>query len=152
MKPRMQSYSKLQTTGGIRKEDIYLDNLEIKDTILKIADQLLPIIKKNTEMGDVAKLIEKCAPISVLQMYSLMVSSESEKTKLEAAKTLAYMAGYKPIERNVNIEGNIEAMSETQLDSFIQSAFDTMSKKDKAAMVKLIETSAEDIGDSSDKE
>jgi len=86
-------------------------------------------------------------------MYSLMISSQSEKTKLEAAKTLAYMAGYKPIERNVNIEGNIEAMSEVQLDSFIQSAFESMSRKDKAAMVKLIETSAEEIKeDPSDKE
>lgn len=73
--------------------------------------------------GDVERALDVTALEAVLTLRQLMREAKSEKTRSDAAKELAHMAGYKPIERRLNLNKNIGGMGERELDTMIISQF-----------------------------
>lgn len=80
------------------------------------------------ELGDPEKmnftvvanfLNEKAAPLAVLEMVKLMLTSKSEKVRGSMAKEVAYMGGFKPIERSQSI--NVNLMGEPERQAMLRS-------------------------------
>lgn len=120
------------------EEDNWIENLEFRRMIEEFAEKLIPLLKMDLKVGDVSKMLERTAPMTVITMIDIMHNSKSSKVRAEAAKNLAHMAGFKPVEKNINIEGNIDRMSEAQLDAFIRNSFESMSEKDKLGIINLV--------------
>jgi hypothetical protein len=125
----------------VKKENEIIEALDAKHEMIALFDEYYPVLKELAEVGDVEQLLKKNAPIAVLTLIKEMATAGKSRERIEAATKLAYMAGYKPVERNINIEGNIDRMSEPQLDTLLGSAFKKMTDKDKKLMRKLIKVS-----------
>ena len=98
------------------------------------------------EENDVEGALEVTAMESILTMRRIMHSArldpKRQKLAADIAKDMAHMAGYKPVERRLNINKNIGIMNERELDSMIISAFNRDEK-----LVKLVEEGKDGIGE-----
>lgn len=119
-------------------EDAMLDNLDLKNQILSIAQELLPLIGDDAKVGDIAKMLDKVAPVAVLRLVDTVVNSSNEKVRTGAAKDLLYMAGYKPVERSVNINDSFEKMSDKQIDAFLKNSLDKMNDTERKGLIELL--------------
>ena len=119
-------------------EETLINNLDYKETVLELADKLLPFVKADIAAGDMEKLLEKFAPIGFLKMAELAVKANNERTQLAAAIALVDRAGYRPVERSINLEGDLSKMAPGQLDSFLKNAWGRIPEEDKAKFVNLI--------------
>ena len=90
-------------------------------------------ILKCVEDNDVEGVLEGTAMESVLTMHEIMRTTTKERVRADMAKELAHMAGYKPVERRLNLNRNVGNMNERELDSLIISSF---SRDEK--LVKLL--------------
>lgn len=128
--------------GGIlgrdEEENKIIDNIEFRKMLEETAEKLIPLFRMDLKVGDVSKMLERTAPMAVITLIDVMNHAKSPKVRAEAAKTLSFMAGFKPVEKNINIEGNIDRMSETQLDAFIRNSFESMSEQDKLGIINLV--------------
>ena len=135
-------FEKRKFQGGDIQHDTetdMLENLEFKRMLEETAEKLIPLFRMDLKVGDVTKMLERTAPMAVITLIDVMNHAKSPKVRAEAAKTLSFMAGFKPVEKNINIEGNIDRMSEAQLDAFIRNSFDNMSEKDKLGIINLVQ-------------
>ncbi len=121
------------------EEDQWIEDLELRRMVEETLDRLKPLLRLDLKVGDVSKMLERTAPMTIATLIDVMYNAKNAKTRAEAAKTLSFMAGYKPVEKNINIEGNIDRMSEAQLDAFIRNSFENMSEKDKLGIINLVQ-------------
>jgi hypothetical protein len=119
-------------------------NIDLKNSILELADTILPILKGDAKAGDVNKMLERFAPAAVLSLWNEMLHGKGEKTRLEAAKTLSFMAGYKPVEKTVSVEGNLDKMSEKQIDAFLMNALKGMSNEERGQILEMVKSPGEE--------
>lgn len=126
-----------------KTEEDMVENIELKRSILELADAILPVLKGDAKVGDVNKMLERFAPAAALSLWNEMLNAKGEKTRLEAAKTLAFMAGYKPVEKTVAIEGNLDRMSEAQIDGFLQNALTQLTPKDRQKVIELVKVQSD---------
>lgn len=71
-----------------------------------------------------ALLQEKGGALGVMQLMNLVISGKQEKTKLTAAKELAYMGGFKPVERSASV--NINMIAEAEVDAMLSSQLEEL--------------------------
>lgn len=121
-------------------EERAVDNLEVKNRLLRLMDQLLPLLETDARVGDVVKMLERTAPVAMLRMVDLLTNSSSEKVQATVAKDLLYMAGHKPVEKSVDLTRAIDMMQETQLDAYLQNAVKNMGIQDREKIIHLIQT------------
>lgn len=119
-------------------ENKLIENLELKDKVLAVADTLLPLLEGDANVGDVMKMIERSAPVAALRLMDIVVNG-NRREALSASKELLYMAGYKPVEKSINVHENIERMSIKQLDGFLENALKGLNPEEKDNLVQLIE-------------
>lgn len=122
-------------------EDQIIENIELKKVILKFAEQLMPFIKADVAAGDISKMLERYAPVAVMTLADVMLNAKNERNKANAAEKLAYMAGYKPVEKSVSLEGDLSRMAPQQLDAFLKNAFDKLPESEKNKLINLIKDS-----------
>jgi len=115
-----------------------INRLDCKAQILELADDLLPYLGKDGRLGNIPKMLERYAPLSLVKMIDLMLNSKNDKVQSEMAKTIAFMAGHKPPEKSINLSGNIDNMTEAQLNSYLKAAFEVMPEKEKMKLIELI--------------
>lgn len=131
---------KMQPIGDFRAvENSLAQNLDLKDYLLSIAEKVMPFIKADVDAGDVVKILERATPLAMLTFIDLMMNG-GERSKLVAAEKIAYMGGYKPTEKSVNIEGDISNLGANQLDAFLKNAFNKLSDEEKNNVINLIKT------------
>ena len=118
------------------------ESIDLKDELLMLVQEYYPLLKMLAKTKDVGKMLEVVSPAAVLTIVNEMRNSNQSKVRLEAATRLAYMAGYQPVQRSVNIEGSVERMTDAQVDSFLKNHFDRMPKRDRDVLIKLIQAPA----------
>ncbi len=97
-------------------------------------EQAYPLLEYLHEMalsGNVDAALRKAAPAAVIRMVDVMMNGKTDKDKMAAAKDLLYMAGYKPVDKKVNVHADVDQMSERELDSLIMSAVKGLSDEEK---------------------
>ncbi len=129
----------LQELEHYRKtEEEMIRNIDYKESVLDLAEKLLPFIKADIAAGDMEKLLEKFAPIGFLKMAEIAVKGKNERDQLSAAIALVDRAGFRPVERSINLEGDMSKMAPNQLDAFLKNAWTRIPEEDKAKFVHLI--------------
>ena len=100
---------------------------------LSLFHKWFPILSQLSDPGALTpeNILNKVAPLSVLKLVELMMFSKSDKVQTTCATELAYMAGYKPVEKsqsiNVNLmaRGEAVAMLESKLEKLGVKIIDT---------------------------
>ena len=114
-----------ETRVALRKlKDMVMDGEVIrrdKSVVVGLMDRIVGVMNEMAEMGDVEGMLRAVSGPAVLQIAEEMRNSDSGKTRIEAAKVLLYMAGWKPVERSVSLKGDVNKISGKELDSMIES-------------------------------
>ena len=121
-----------------RPEEKMLDNLELKNQILAIAEVLIPFLESDAKVGDVDKMLKRAAPLAAMRLIESLVVGQTGRATRESARDLLYMAGYKPVERNLNIEGSIDKMSEAQIDSILKNTLEKMPPGERKKIIRML--------------
>lgn len=119
-------------------EDILIDNIGFKDVVVDLAQKLLPFIKADMAVNDIEKALEKFAPLGFMKMAEIAIQGESERNRLQASIALVDRAGYKPVERSITLEGDLNKLQPNQLDSFLKNAWNRLPDQDKSKLINLI--------------
>ena len=89
-----------------------------------------PVIQKlgrpeDLSQHDVNEILNtKLAPLAVLALGKMMMTAKSERIRHAAAKDVAYMGGFKPVEKTQSM--NVNIMAEAEVDSLLVSKFKEM--------------------------
>lgn len=81
----------------------------------------LPILSQlnDPETLTPENILSRVAPLSILKLAQLMMFSTSDKVQATCAKELAYMSGYKPVEKSQSI--NVNLMGRGEMTSLLES-------------------------------
>jgi hypothetical protein len=81
----------------------------------------LPILSQlnDPETLTPENILNRVAPLSILKLAQLMMFSTSDKVQATCAKELAYMSGYKPVEKSQSI--NVNLMGRGEMTSLLES-------------------------------
>lgn len=109
---------KRYTTNGPEKRMLRsLDNL-------KIYDEMMPAIRAVIAAGGSAdQILKKSEAMAALQLI-LALDSEKDDVKLKASVEILNRSLGKPVERSVNIYGDISKMNERDIDNQIMKALE----------------------------
>lgn len=119
-------------------------NGEEKKTIrtldnLRLYDQLMPAIRSCAAAGGGAdQLLKKSEVLAVLKIIEL-IDAEKPDVALKAAIEIANRSLGKPVERTLNIFGDISKMNERDIDNQILKAIE------KSGAIPLIEAATQSI-------
>lgn len=101
---------------GLPQEKELADDMPEEAKILRtdFFKKWWPIVNSLNDPGSVTveNITSRIAPLSLLKLVELMMYAKSEKVQAECAKDIAYMAGYKPVERSQNLNVNLMARNE----------------------------------------
>ncbi len=112
---------------------------EAKQKLQRARDGLLPSMVKDVAAGDVPTMLQKAAPIALVETIDLMLNARDEKLRASTAKDVLYMAGHKPVEKSISIFENIDRMSEKQMDAFLLNHLGKLSDEQKDEIINLIQ-------------
>lgn len=129
---------KLSLENFRETENKMIDNIDFKSYVIELAYKLLPFIKADMAVGDMEKVLEKFAPIGFMKIAEIAMQGKNERNQLAAAMAMVDRAGYRPVERSVHLEGDINKLAPAQLDSVLKNAWNRLPQEDKNKLVNLI--------------
>ncbi len=130
----MGDYKKSQHLNA--EHEKMLDKIDALEKFEKIYP-LLDYLEDMVVTGNIDGALRKSAPAALVRLVDLLKHGKSDKIKLEAAKDILFMAGYKPVDRKVSVHADMDRMSEGELDALIASTLGSLSDKDKESIVEL---------------
>src|SRR3990167_56636 len=110
------------------------EKMEDKIDALEKFNKVYPLLEHLEQMvmtGNIDGALRKSAPAALIRLVDLLMHAKHEKTKLEAAKDILFMAGYKPVDRKVSITADVDKFSEGELDALIASTLASLTKEDR---------------------
>lgn len=130
----------VKLTGHYRAVEESLNaNIDYKDMILRVFESLKPFMLADVAANDMEKLLDKFAPVAFMKMAEIMISGRNERNQLTAATALVDRAGYRPIERSINLEGDISKLTGEQLNSYLKNAWQRLPAEDKNKVIQLVQ-------------
>lgn len=91
---------------------------------LKLYDQLMPVIRAcAVAQGGADQILKKAEAIAALQLVESL-GSEKDDVKLKASVEILNRTSGKPVERTLNIYGDISKMNERDIDNQILKAIE----------------------------
>ena len=132
--------------GNFREmEDQIIARVDVKEKVLAIAEKLMPLLEGDATVGDVMKMMERSSPLAMMTLVDVVMNAKSDAVRARAATEVLYMAGYKPVEKSVNITETIDRMSGEQVDSFLLNAVNNMSIQQRDEIINLIRSPSGDF-------
>ena len=86
-----------------------------------LVSEWLPIVERLGRPGQVSgqEMVSKLAQLGIFVIAQLACEAKSESVKLGAGKELAYMGGFKPVDRSENL--NVNIMAEAEVDALLRA-------------------------------
>lgn len=131
--PKARKANKLKN-GAIRSdgaEEAFIDTIDEKFEVLDFFKHVWPKLKAAAKYGDVNAMIREYGPFSILNIVELALCGKNEKVRLAANIELMHMGEGKPIQRNWNINNNLDTINEKELDALLKSYLANMDSGDK---------------------
>ncbi len=125
-----------------RREDELIDMIDMGKAMRAAFRDIWPLMEGRMKDGDIPKLLDLAAPYAVTTLISEMLTSPNARERIDSSKTLAYMAGYQPVQRNLNLEGNLDRMSDDQVTGLIESTFRGMSEDERKLIQQALQKHA----------
>jgi hypothetical protein len=122
-----------------QQEEELCDNIDMKYKMIETFKTIWPLFEGHLKTGDVSKLLHASAPYAVMTLISEMIGADKSRERIDAAKTVSYMAGYQPVQRNLNIEGNIDRMTDDQVTGLLKAAFHGMTVEERKTIQAALE-------------
>jgi len=106
-----------------RKNASQDEQLEALDD-LELFEAWKPLLKKlGKRPGELTgqEVVDAFGALGPLVMAEIMLHSKNDRTRVVAAKEMAYMSGLKPVERSQNL--NVNVLAEAEIDALLRSKF-----------------------------
>ena len=116
-----------------------IDNIDLKNQILQLAETVMPLLKGDAASGDIMKMIDRAGPLAMLELIQLMFTTKNEKIKHQTTKDILDRAGFKPPDKKINIHESVDRMSPEQLDAFLMNSFRGLDASERGTLMKFIE-------------
>lgn len=133
---------KLKADNYRETEDKIIQRIDVKEKVMALAERLMPLLEGDATVGDVMKMMERSSPLAMMTLMDVVVNGKSDSVRAKAATEVLYMAGYKPVEKSVNITETIDRMSNEQLDGFLLNAMNNISIQEREKIIQLIKDPA----------
>lgn len=106
-------------------------------------------VMERLNWGDINGALQIGAPAVLSKMFDLAVSGIDTKVSRDCARDWAYMAGYKPMERQASVHMDLNRMSGKELTVLIASELKRLPAGDREAILRRVKE-MEIKGDKSD--